>query len=344
MKIRPRIAPWVLLAPALILSGCKIQLSSTEGGSITTQSKRFNCSAGQSCSPVDVSDLTFDETFIARADEGYEFAGWRKRQRGLCGGSKSACAISTAGFAGNNVLMSFLDKPNEVFFMEAVFREVDGDTGSGTGDARRCFNPDLGALDTTIVASYRSTSSGGEVVNESYDQVISTGSYKGRSVLKAVSNTTATGAAPSTSRSEQYFEVKPESHRSLVYGTHVESFTPRSSLSEIELAPHRLQRYDLTAGQSYQQNYTVNVSTKIMGFDNKTSTSVTLQTTFLGIESVTVPAGTYQACRFRTDSTADSVVSTINEWFAVDSGMFLKSTEGTASNVLVSASINGANI
>src|SRR5690606_29975588 len=103
-------------------------------------------------------------------------------------------------------------------------------------------------------------------------------------------------------------------------------------------------RFDLTAGETYEQNYSVNVSTRVMGFNNKTSTAVALETTFLGIESVTVPAGTYQACRFRTDSTADNVTSTINEWFAVDSGMFLKSTEGSASNVLVSASINGADI
>ncbi|WP_116368073.1 hypothetical protein [Parahaliea mediterranea] len=344
MKMTTRHAIWLVLASALTLGGCKIQLSATEGGTITTQSKRFSCKAGQSCAKVDVSDLNFDETFVAQAEPGYEFVGWRKRDRGLCGGSKKACTINTSGFAGNDVLMSFLDKPGEVFFLEAVFRKPAGGSGSGTGDARRCFNPTMGAIDTTIVASYRSTSSGGEVVNESYDQVISSGSFKGRAMLKAVSNTTATGAAPSTSRSVQFFEFKPDEHRSLVYGTDVESFTPRASQSNIELAPYRLQRFDLKAGESYQQDYTVNLNTRVMGFNTKTSTRVSLDTTFLGIESVKVPAGTYQACRFRVLSTTDDGTSTINEWFAVNSGMFLKSTEGSASNVLVSASINGADI
>ena len=70
-----------------------------------------------------------------------------------------------------------------------------------------------------------------------------------------------------------------------------------------------------------------------------------MKTTYVGQESVTVPAGTFNACKFTEDATAtfdgQTSTSTATTWMAVGSGQFLKSVSEGDTNELVSASING---
>lgn len=331
----------IILATAA-LAGCKIQMSTTAGGAITTQSGNFSCRANQNCPPVDVSDIHFDETFVARPDTGYEFVGWKKRERGLCGGNRKPCRLFTSGFTGNNALLAFLDRPNEVFHLQAVFREK---PLTGDGDARSCYNETLVTADTSIVARYRSTDVSGATLTTDYEQLIAGGArFNGRSAFKGSSDTRATGAAPSTSRTDAYFVPDNASFRTTQLGVEVESFTPESTESRIVFKPQRLDRFDLDAGESYSQNYTTEVTTRARGFTNTVSNRVAMTTTFVGVEGVTVPAGTYQSCRFRVEITDGNGSSIREEWFGVGHGMLLKSTEDGDSNVLVSARINGAAI
>tara|TARA_R110000772_G_scaffold163459_3_gene274798 strand:+ start:31340 stop:32356 length:1017 start_codon:yes stop_codon:yes gene_type:complete len=328
-----------LLLSSVTLAGCKVQLSSPTGGSITTASGNYACAANAACPAINVNDIFFDETFIARPAAGYEFAGWKKRQRGLCGGSTKDCRLFTSGFAGNDDLLGFLARPNEVFYLEPVFTRSAG----GSGDARRCFNSTLMAVNTTVVASYRTTDASGAVVPFDYDQVITGGAtFEGKSALKATTNTRARGAAPSTSKAEAYFQPQSTQFRVLEYGVEVESFTPESSDSRVVFAPQQLERYDLSAGQSYEQRYTVNLRTRVRGFTLNESNTVDRRTTFVGIEPVTVPAGQFQACRFQTRETGSAGTQTNEEWFGVGNGMLLKSTADGDSTVLLNASINGA--
>ena len=101
------------------LSACKVSITVPEGGSVVTESGTLNCRAGSTCM-VDVVDLFFDETFVARPAEGYRFTQWQKQHRGLCGGNSTSCRLFTSGFAGNDALLAFLDN-NEVFFLNPVF-------------------------------------------------------------------------------------------------------------------------------------------------------------------------------------------------------------------------------
>ncbi|MEO0437472.1 MAG: hypothetical protein AAF098_11250 [Pseudomonadota bacterium] len=85
-----------------------------------TVSGMYSCVFPESCGAIDVSDTSFDETFVAIPDAGYRFEGWQRRDRGLCGGSRSECALNTAGFAGNSALLSILSS-DQTFFLDAEF-------------------------------------------------------------------------------------------------------------------------------------------------------------------------------------------------------------------------------
>lgn len=108
------------LAATATLSGCKIAVTvPDEGGAVTTVSGNHNCNPGQTCT-INVTTTNFDETFQAIASEGYAFTGWKKRDRGLCGGSEADCRLPTTGFPGNAGLMSILNSDQE-FYLEPVF-------------------------------------------------------------------------------------------------------------------------------------------------------------------------------------------------------------------------------
>ena len=341
-----------LALPLLGLSGCKIELSTTTGGSIQTLSGRFSCEPGSNCAAVDVSDLFFDETFVGEPESGFRFVGWRRRDRGLCGGRTDNCRLFTSGFAGNEILLSFLERDDEVFFLEAVFAESGGASGegSGSGNASSCWNPDLVAPGTTIVASYSSTDGQGGNLDFSYDQFIEDGAtFNGQSARRGTSNVTSTGDEPSTSVTRTFFQI-PVDQQIRNLGAETEVLSPASATITLTTTPFDLQRFDLSAGQSFSQSFDAEVTTSAGGQSVTITTSFDETITFDGIESVTVPAGTFDACRFTSAVTAVTNIpggnstSTSREWFQVGTGMLLKSEDEESSAELESASINGVDI
>lgn len=119
--------------------GCRVELSVPVGGTVETVSGNYTCSAGNTC-VVDVNDLFFDETFVAKADEGYAFSHWIKRPRGLCSGSKSPCHLYTSLLEGNEILESLLAS-NRVFFLEPIFTQcTDGTVLSGHTSQQQSIN------------------------------------------------------------------------------------------------------------------------------------------------------------------------------------------------------------
>ncbi|MBT4521083.1 MAG: VCBS repeat-containing protein, partial [Halieaceae bacterium] len=123
-----------LLILLSFLAGCKLQIIVPVGGTVTTASGTYTCSAGQICE-IDVVDLLFDETFTAVPDAGYLFAQWNKKSggRGFCATDSSRhnpCRLYTSFFAGWPNLFAFLAM-DEVFYLEPVFEaaaECEADT------------------------------------------------------------------------------------------------------------------------------------------------------------------------------------------------------------------------
>lgn len=187
--LRVTVALFVALT---VLSGCKIRLSTSGNGTIETTSGNFTCPANAFCGEVEVTDTEFDETFIASAQNGSVFIGWRAKNRGFCGGSLDECRLVTSGFVGNDTLLGFLAS-DETFFLEAVFQN---DAGSGVGNASSCFNPDVYAVGTSAVLVLRDTEDG-ETVQQTLDLITEATTVGGLPADRRVSN--GTGQNPSGS-------------------------------------------------------------------------------------------------------------------------------------------------
>lgn len=113
----------IVLIP-LFMTSCKINIEIPEsGGRITTASGSFNCASGEVCT-IDVVDIFFDETFVAEPSNGFVFSGWRRKDRGLCGGNVSNCHLYTSDFSGIEGLMAFLENPDEIFYLEPTFQRA----------------------------------------------------------------------------------------------------------------------------------------------------------------------------------------------------------------------------
>ncbi len=124
---------FLILLLGVLTTGCKVLLVVPDGGVVTLGSG-VTCAAGSECE-IDVSDVSFDETFTATANEGYVFTQWRKRERGFFGGSSDTTVrLFTSTFADNDVLLGLLSS-DEVFFLEPVF-ELEGELVQVSGVAR----------------------------------------------------------------------------------------------------------------------------------------------------------------------------------------------------------------
>ncbi|AQA19274.1 hypothetical protein BST95_14500 [Halioglobus japonicus] len=110
----------VLITAVASLNACKIEIETPVEGGVTTSSNNIECPANQACT-VDVSDLFFNETFVADPAPGWQFARWNKRHMGLCGGNSTPCTINTAGFEGNEDLEAALADPTSITYLKPEF-------------------------------------------------------------------------------------------------------------------------------------------------------------------------------------------------------------------------------
>ena len=92
-----------VFALCLGISACRIAIITPGGGDVTTTSGAYTCAAGETCL-IEVADDKFEETFLAAPLADHDFAGWKKREKGLCGGSRRPCSLNTAGFLDHPVL------------------------------------------------------------------------------------------------------------------------------------------------------------------------------------------------------------------------------------------------
>ena len=127
--------PIAAIIVLLLLTGCRIETRTPETGAVVTESGAHTCEAGSTCT-LDVNDTHFNETFLAQAGEGYQFIGWKKQPRGLCGGMLGPCSLSTGNFAGNDILMAILAS-DETFYLEPQFLEEDYLRSYRSGDIVR---------------------------------------------------------------------------------------------------------------------------------------------------------------------------------------------------------------
>ena len=323
----------------VVLSACKISITVPEGGSVVTESGSLNCRAGSTCL-VDVVDLFFDETFVARPAEGYRFAQWRKQHRGLCGGNSSPCRLFTSGFAGNDALLAFLVN-DEVFFLDPVF-ESTAPGRYGNEPLSACFNPDLFRQGTRFISEYRRPGFGGGYFVAEFDQLIDgSGLFRGTPATRMRLEQRDDGELLATNLT--WFSINTGAQQLRYYGSEAETTTPPTTSATVVLAPFKLNRWDLAAGQSFEQSYSSTVEDS-RGFSS--SQSLELKTTYLGTETITVPAGTYTACRVLEESVETSglgvpVRSAETQWYALGNGILLRAESDDSFQEFIRGTVNG---
>ena len=358
-----------LLALAL-LAGCKVQITVPEGGMVVSQSGAYSCAAGKVC-VIQVNDIFFDETFVAKLASGYRFVEWKKRKKGFCGLKSKPCRLFTTTFGGKEALMAILES-DQVFYLEPVFEKISSG-GSGGASAGVCFNEDLAAQGTRVIVRHRSQP-GSNIVD--FDQRVGgTTTFNGKNVRKMISDITSTDPA-ATWQTTLFFTTDLAKKRSTNHGVITENFSPEPGLITVKFIPGMLNRFDLAVDESYSQEFDVvaeievpggfpdlpggfpelpeipdipelpgGVDIPLPGEGLTTRSTLRRKTTYRGVETIVVPAGTFQACRFET---VNEVVSGGYEvegleiiWLGVNSGVMIQEDSGDPLTVLVSGTING---
>jgi hypothetical protein len=222
--------------------------------------------------------------------------------------------------------------------------------GSGTGNAASCFNAAFATQGTKTITTYKTTD--GEtnaVINfTSTVEVKGNATFNGKSAIESISQTDVTGAVPSSSSTKSYYNVDTSAKRTTYYGTIVTVATPVAVTTTVKSLPERIERYDLAANESYTQTYSLESSSVVLGFPVTTTTEFTSKTTFKGIETVTVPAGSFEACRMESINSSTtlgtSATSTSINWFTKDQGMLVRAEADGDITELVSGTFNGVAI
>jgi hypothetical protein len=175
--------------------------------------------------------------------------------------------------------------------------------------------------------------------------------------VKAVTTTSYTGLP--VAQTEAYNYVGVNGLTALTYGgTAVVDVMGSTANVKTVMTPPVALPYDLAAGASFTQDVTYTVTTTItvggMSLPTTTTTMSRHKTTFNGVEQITVPAGTFTACKFTledTDITAGGAgtASVATNWLAVGSGVPVRNESAGAGGVvnvmaLTAGSINGAPI
>jgi hypothetical protein len=236
------------------------------------------------------------------------------------------------------------------------------------GTAGVCFNPELYVAGNSFQTSFLATYPGlGTAQFRNSTTIDGPSLFNGNVVMKTSEVETLTpdstliaiGQPASASPMSRYFLSNDSIPGLKLYGE--ESTVATLMDSNIQYTsitmnnPYIETRFNLIPGQSFAQIYEQNTVTKQPnGTSLTTKNTYTKNILFSGFEAVTVPAGTFQACKFfETGTVTPSATSisiptdTLIKWVGVGNGLPIKSltvsvSVSTVTVELTSAVINGA--
>ena len=173
-----------------------------------------------------------------------------------------------------------------------------------SGAASECFNPVLLQQGTTYRWDWQS--SDGAVQFSTEGRINGPASFAGQTGVIETERTVSVGRAgapPFTSRVREYESVEntPQGPVLLRYGSIVLMDVPLAGTRTtiVNTPVNRIRDFSLAVNESYTLNEVRQTTMEIPGLPTQTSTVREAQTfTYRGQESVTVPAGTYTACKF----------------------------------------------
>lgn len=226
-------------------------------------------------------------------------------------------------------------------------------TPTSTPDtAGNCFNPTLLATGTTIDWSYRSTNSSGENTFRDQRTVIGPMTFNGQNAIETDGRTdTTTNGTTATVQTLTYSTLDTANQSISSLGTITTSAEGGVNVTATNtIDPPRVDRYNLSTGESDTRSYTITTETNTSGFTFTSTNMVNDTRTFVGYETVTVPAGTFTACRFteagtRTVNAAGTTTTenfSTTQWFSINDGVLIRQEADDTTSVLLEAFINGS--
>ena len=246
-----------------------------------------------------------------------------------------------------------LDNPTFIGLLTDFITPV-GSGGGGT--ANGCF--DLALADTQgthIVVGY--TYSGNVTGTQSVDTTIGglttfEGNTARETTILTTGTNTAQGQTVSINTTGKSYTARTGDAEMTQYGhssafsTTSSGFTFNTTIRTVLSPPYVDRMYSLAVGESATATMSGSATTTMSGIPgvpdqvNTSSFSSTSTTRYVGQESVTVPAGTFNACKFETTTSGSADVNT--SWFVVGKGVHVKSTYPGQAIEATSATINGA--
>jgi len=228
-------------------------------------------------------------------------------------------------------------------------------TTGGGGTASACYDLALADVQgTTITVGYKysGTITGNQTVTATVGGLVTFEGHQARETTTTTTGTNTTqGFTVSVNTTGKVYTARTGDAEVTTYGaTFVASGAGYSSSIRSVYTPPAVTRvYSLAQGASITETESGTVtSTTVVGFGqpdivNTTQFSSTTTTKYVGQESVTVPAGTYNACKFEVTSSGSNDVTT--NWFVVGKGFHVKSVAGGSVPQTIEATsikLNGA--
>lgn len=196
-------------------------------------------------------------------------------------------------------------------------------SGSGSGSSKDCYNKNLikqGVTYSTEMSSTVTTlgTTTNYVVNYKPNGSVN---FKGTNAQELLTDTTILSGpgAGTTAKIKSYINVYDD--ESLVYGNTVVMTLPGfGDYSVIStMTPPKRTPFSMAANESYSQTYTIKQEAVGSPFPMTIPDQTMIdKLTFLGIESVTVPAGTFSSCKFKYETTVNGTTSANYTWQIAD--------------------------
>jgi len=221
----------------------------------------------------------------------------------------------------------------------------------GTGTTNGCF--DLALFDTQgtqleVAYSYSGHTTGTHTMNTTVGGLTTFEGYQAREVITLVSGSHAGMSSNSTTRSysSRTGDAEVTYYGSIsTYSSTMEGVTYNSTVRTVMSPPYVDAQYSLAVGASVTSTHSGSstTTTSMTGAPDQIYASPftsSMTTKYVGQESVTVPAGTFNTCKFEVTTPGSTDVST--SWFVVGPGIHVKSTYPGQTMEATSVRLNGA--
>ena len=208
---------------------------------------------------------------------------------------------------------------------------------AASGPASECFNSSLAQIGSMQTLNYRSTANGATVNTSTTVEIVRNTTFEGNNATEQKSTTSGI-------ETFVYFALDGLTSRTFGSTTSIAAGGFTTDTKVVFNPPSENRDFTLVAGGNYNRTDNSTTTISVAGTNQSSSASSTTTVTYQGQESVTVPAGTFTACRFTSVENANGTQTTTNQWIAKPAGVAVKSVSDSGTTELVSGSINGVAI